>query len=198
MKKHICVFATLIALAFTFANTAHAEWVVGGQLGQTSTTIDYKGTGSTDNKSGGSLGIFGQYRSENTPWGVHFSLAGNSAEYDAVNLATNDRIKIEAYSTADVLATLAFGERIDGQVHGFAMFGFSSIDVQGYSVRTPHIVTRDSATGLKIAGGIEFPFANQWVTQVVLERASFGRLDSFVSNLEFSQTAIRLNIGYRF
>ncbi|MGR3913583.1 MAG: porin family protein [Gammaproteobacteria bacterium] len=191
-KQH--VFAALAALAVTFTNVAHAEWSMGGQLGRTSTTIEYIGTGQSDKKSGNAFGIFGQYRGE--IWGVHFGMSSNSAEYNTRSIRTGHVGKTKANRTLDVLATLTLGERIDGQINGLAMLGFSSIRVDALD----SLGLADNATGVKVALGIEAPFANRWVVQAMAEHADFGELDSLAhfTNLELSQTGFRLNIGYRF
>ncbi|MDA8002907.1 MAG: YdgA family protein, partial [Alphaproteobacteria bacterium] len=64
MKKHICGFAALVALVFTFTGSAYAEGIIGAQYGRSYVELtpgqDTKGHGSRAGKF--QSGAFAQYR----------------------------------------------------------------------------------------------------------------------------------------
>lgn len=191
-KIAIAVFALALSLS------ARAEFIAGVSAGNTKVSIDYVGTGTSDSVSSGTGGFFGQYRFDNGLWGIHVGISGHDTKHNAVRsdgvLAT-----VETFATYDLLAMLTLGERYAGNTNYFVAGGFSILYGRAWLNETPHLVSHDSATGLKIGGGVEHSFANRWTLQASLESAFHGRPDKAPTlNTDFSSTAFRLNIGYRF
>lgn len=200
MKKFLRIFAAAVALMFCFTGAAHAEWTIAGQIGTATLKIDYERRSSV-RKSTGTTGIFGQWRSDHGPWGIHFGSAEAQTRHVGHYVSQPDRsFTLDVIGAFDVLAMRTIGERIDGRINGVAMFGISTLVAEWFD-NDPRFRTGTHATtanGWKIAGGLEYPFANNWVVQAVVEYADYGKMDGWFSNATFSQLAHRINIGYRF
>ncbi len=217
MKKQIMTAATTLAL-LTVA-PAYAEFRVGVEAGSSSVSGELQSGGNHvlgGNESGGAIGVFGQYRfeaSDTLDWGVHLGYSSESADVDAaygtVTLAgvtyTDAVIEIEVESTYDLMGIIAWK---GGKANPFIMAGYSTIQIDGSASGTNSgtrttISDDDSASGWKVAIGVEFPLGESWSAHAVIDYADYGDLD-FNSDsdldLEFEteQTGIGIGISYRF
>ena len=193
MKKHICGFAALVALVFTFTGSAYAEGIIGAQYGRSYVELtpgqDTKGHGSRAGKF--QSGAFAQYR--NGALGLHFAVNTGSVKISALE-KNGKTVKAEFGRSYDLLGMLVIeGEKISG----IGMLGISGIEreTSGFFRNSNETTTEnDPIYGLKYAVGLEIPFANDdWVFQVVSQRTE---LEEF--GFEIKQSGFRLRIGKRF
>lgn len=194
-KQH--VFATLAALVFTFTNTAHAEGVFGAYAGPSKVELTGAGTlrGSLD-ESGTEFGVFGQWRNE--MFGLHVGLGTNSTEINGT-ITPDSTQNPSAFKTEAGLAYELLGMLIiEGEsINGIGMLGFSSLEAES----TGALFGKTRSSGLKFAGGIEIPFANDaGVVQLMYERADLGEIEIAGTALKFEveQSGFRLRIGMQF
>ena len=196
MKKYTCVFAALAAFCFAFTNTARAEKVIGGYYGPSTVELTGAGTlrGSLD-ENGSEFGMFFQKKWDTL--GLHFGLGTNSTEIDGV-VTSQGRLlgnfKVEAGTAYDLLGV----RFIEGEsINGMLMLGLSALGMDASGVYQGD----SGAVGWKLAGGFEIPFANdEWVAQILYERADLGEIEVSNSNdkFEVEQSGFRLRVGARF
>ena len=207
MKAVKMLLGAVVVLAVpSVSEVAHAEGVFGMEM--SAVRNSHEGISVHGSASGAEFAVFGQVRGD--VFGVHASL-GHSV-FPANH--ASERTKIEMLSTFDLLGTVTFGER----VKGVGMFGISTrelrADSRGCSGSACGLSGGDTAVGIKIAGGVEVPFGENWMGQWLLEyadyrRIGFPRIPSDTrahvragpfgeAGVETSQLAITFRFGYRF
>ena len=214
MKQQIMIFTTTIALAAT--TPVLAEFRLGGMIGNSvvaTTPTDDSSLAGGGTDSGSSTGVFGQWRtsiSDTVDFGIHLGYFGESAKEKSelgtiivgTVTATNVTLEVEADSTYDVLGLVAWK---GGTVRPFMMAGYSSIKVSSDATGTVSSATvalddSDSATGLKIAIGAEFPLSNNWSGYAMIDYVDYGKIDLYDKFVEADaeQTNLRLGVSYNF
>ncbi|MDA8041299.1 MAG: hypothetical protein MPJ22_02610, partial [Pirellulales bacterium] len=157
--------AVVVLAVPSVSEVAHAEGVFGMEMSAVRNDL---GVGAS--ASGAEFAVFGQARGD--VFGVHASL-GNTvipAKHEG------ERTDIEMLSTFDLLGMVTFGER----VKGVGMFGISTrelrADSRGCTRTVCGLSGGDTAVGIKLAGGVEIPFGENWMGQWLLEYADYGTI----------------------
>ena len=164
--------------------------------------------------------LFGQVRGDT--FGMHISLG--RAQMDSFNLGggvvsspnyvrDNTRVFFRPLYVLDLLGVVTFGERVkDGaRIKGVGMFGLSLLESATFGPNCPVSCLNDSCTrfirtcpsppeghhvdvGVKIVGGVEIPFRENWIGQVCVEYADYEPFQK----RDFDQLSLAFRFGYRF
>ncbi|MDA8002301.1 MAG: hypothetical protein MPK09_01060 [Gammaproteobacteria bacterium] len=199
MKKYTCVFATLVALCFTFANATHAqqdlpEVTLGAYYGPSK--IELTGAGALQGSvtgTGREVGVFLQVHQG--MFGLHGAFGVNSTKVDATirRFGQQDSFTEKAGRSLDLMGMLFIEGR---RINGIGMLGFTRFETEA----SGDISGGGFITGLKYAVGFDVPFPNGWVAQLAYEYANLGELNitGTADRYELEESGLRLRIGARY
>lgn len=219
MKAVKMLLGAVIALAVLGVTEVRAEkeWAVGIEKRG---VYNVYPTGSVDfnlnrlfpsitSPCAGGCRLFGQVRGDK--FGLHVALGDDAfgTEFTAAIIQEDRRAFLPQY-VLDFLGMMTFGERVkdDVRLKGVGMFGLSLLESVKYiesSICPYRCIGRicdnfcsgpghDVDFGVKIAGGVDILFRENWMGEICVEYADYAPFQ----NRDFAQLALVFRFGYRF
>ncbi|CAJ2376794.1 MAG: exported hypothetical protein [Arenicellales bacterium IbO2] len=215
MKAVKMLLGAVVVLAVpSVVGVAHAELVFGAETRMVRNTYPSGSASFSDSAlfrdltspCTGVCRLFGQVRGDT--FGMHVSLGRTQMGAFREAIASLQ----QPLYVLDLLGTATFGERVKGDVRikGVGMLGLSLLESRTEGPACPVRCLNSACTsytrtcrfeeghdvnlGVKIVGGVEIPFRENWIGQVCVEYADYEPFQK----RDFDQLALAFRFGYRF